>query len=611
MRQFELTDQGGFTLNCLPGLSFSFAPVEGMTAGTAKKAPDGGLLYPLTAPELPEIQCGVHPLSHGLRMTLHADAAAPISEFSYPGELLPLPGDEIVYPYSTGFVFPVEKMLPDFPERLTLMGFGLSMAFWGYLRGDKWLLIAVITNVDAQAQNLRTVDHLQSARVVWLPEKERWGYDREIRFLWGEGGGVTALCHAYRAIADEKGLRVTLREKCRKTPALTQFVGSADMWLWNDDAMHKLYDADAVYHQPTADQYALRLQIAREMKACGMDHVLWSVFDENVDPPTVEAVQSLGYQTTYYDIYTDVIPHDIAHLIPDTRLERCKPRLGCWPDGIRINRDGSRAQAWALKGKDGVFHSQECTCDIVAYDCALHNIPTHSKANGLNGRFIDVILGGASECWDAHHPMTRRTCLQHKLRLLDMVCAENLICGTEEGCEDAVPFFHYNEGLMSPRAYRQYDAGRRMTHIYRADEVTGGVLEYNLSPRYRAPLWQLVYHGCVQSYFYWGDSTGSMPDYIAQRDDLCRLYGEAPLYSFRCADWPRLKEDITASYQRTVPHATRVGWDSMESFEYLDASRLIQRTLFSGGVSVVANFSDDDFCWQGECIPAHTSRIFA
>ena len=46
-----------------------------------------------------------------------------------------------------------------------------------------------------------------------------------------------------------------------------------------------------------------------------------------------------------------------------------------------------------------------------------------------------------------------------------------------------------------------------------------------LNPEIRVPLWGLVYHGCLQSYWYWGDSANHMPELMGLRDAFCTLYG--------------------------------------------------------------------------------------
>ena len=103
-----------------------------------------------------------------------------------------------------------------------------------------------------------------------------------------------------------------------------------------------------------------------------------------------------------------------------------------------------------------------------------------------------------------------------------------------------------------------------------------------------------------------------MPELTRLRDIFCRLYGQPGLYSFRVSDWPRLKPYILASYRATVPAATAVGFAQMERFDVLDSERLIQRTRFSNGVEVVANFNQASaFYYRGrEIAPMSSELIF-
>ena len=355
--------------------------------------------------------------------------------------------------------------------------------------------------------------------------------------------------------------------------------------------MDKLYSENAVYHIPTAAQNAERVRIAREMKSAGMDNVLWSIFDENVDRSTVDEIKKLGYLTTFYDIYTDVIPHEIEELIPDTRRERCKLRRSCYPDGIMRNADGSMQKAWQLKGKDGEFHYQNRICDAAALECASKVVPEHSREFGLEGRFLDVQCVSAGECYDERHPMTRRTSFDYKRGLFEMLHENGLVAGTEVGCEDAAAGFDYDEGMLSPVLARQYDAGRRMTHIYEGDAIEPKIHEIMLNPKYRVPLWELIYHGCVQSYWYWGDSTNCMPELIELRDKFCKLWGLPAIYSFRVSDWERLKPLIVESYNRTTPSSRKLGSAAMVKFEWLDDEGMIQRTTFSDGSVITVDFN--------------------
>ena len=116
-----------------------------------------------------------------------------------------------------------------------------------------------------------------------------------------------------------------------------------------------------------------------------------------------------------------------------------------------------------------------------------------------------------------------------------------------------------------------------------------------LNPRYRIPLWELVYHDCVVSYWYWGDSSNSVPELMPLRDLFDALYGEPPLYSLSASQWEEQKEEIAASYARATKVARRTGFARMVSFEYLTSDRLVQKTRFSNGISVTANFSTEEY----------------
>jgi hypothetical protein len=340
------------------------------------------------------------------------------------------------------------------------------------------------------------------------------------------------------------------------------------------------------------------------MKQLGMTNVLWSIFNENIDKETVDYVKNLGFVTTFYDIYTDVIPHPIIDYITKPRQERCKARLGCWPDGVIKKQNGEFQPAWALKGVDGVFRDQHRLCDAAILDTAKKNIGFRQENYGIEGCFLDVSAVSAVECYDENHPMTRTSAMQHKRNLGSAVSEMQLLCGTEIGCEDVAATIHYNEGMMSPPAFRAPDSGRRMTHIYKGEDVPKSIPDFMLNPKYRVPLWELSFHGSVQSYWYWGDSANCCPELLDTRDRFSALYGLPEIYSFSVDSWDELKQDIAESYKKTSPLAKKLGYCTLDGFEYLTADKLVQRTLFSDGTTVTVNFSKHDVEINGQILAA-------
>ena len=519
--------------------------------------------------------------------------------FLYPPSFDAKSGDIGLFPLGEGFAFPVDD--PDVeirPVRNMFSGSDNSMNFWGILRRIKenegWIVCAVENGNDAQVLTQRGEDGLLRTSISWLPQKGEFGYRRIIRFFIGDKGGITAACKAYRNYRKDRGYVVTLKEKAKKVPNIYKLIGAADVWLWNNDAMYRLYNKDAKDESRPKELLELRCSIAAEMKAKGMEKVLWSEF-EDVNKDTISYINNLGFLTTCYDNFKDVIPKPIEHLMTPTRRKRCR-RIKNWPDDIITDENGYYVNAWMIMGVDGNMYHQHALCDIPAVKCIMEDLPEIMKKKGYSGRFLDVVLATAlSECYHPMHSMTRSDSMYYRKVLLKYVNDAGLVCGTEMGHEDAVPDFNYSEGIMSPPYYRAYDSGRRMTTLYYGDDVPEKIKKFMLNPKYRVPLWELVYHDCIVSYWYWGDSSMSCPEYAHVRDLFNSLYGTPPLYSFDISTWEILKDQIVDSYKRASYVAQKTGYYEMLSFEYLSEDKLVQKTVFADGTAVIANFGEEAF----------------
>lgn len=509
---------------------------------------------------------------------------------SYPSPFDVKAGDREYIAMCEGLVHNTEEYIPLLNPRPLYAGTYNSMSFWGISSGEKWLMAAVITNADAQLDTKRYDDGLYRTSVIWMSEKGEWGYCRELRFYIGAGKPITDICNTYRKVAEQRGLVKTLKERAAENKKIDALAGSANFWIWNNDAMDKLYSKNAAYKIPTAEQFAERVRIAGEMKSMGITDVLWSIMDENIDKPSLESVKNLGFLTAYYDVYTDVIPKTCADKIPETRVKRCENRMEYWPAGIIIKKDGSYCPAWQLMGKDGKMYGQHKLCDCVAAECAKKYVKSHGADNGIDGVFIDVTLCNTEECYSSEHPQTRREAIRAKNKLFETVKKFGMFSGSENGHEDAVRNFEYNEGMMSISGYRMNDSGRRMAEFYDDKEAEEGNFKYMLDPRFRVPLWELVYHDCQTSYWYWGDSTNSIISQMPKRDLFDILYGLPPIYSLKTECWDKIKDKILSSYKRTVPSARKLRYSRMISFEYLTADKQVQKTVFDNGCEITVNF---------------------
>ncbi|MBE6788510.1 MAG: hypothetical protein E7539_02490 [Ruminococcaceae bacterium] len=536
--------------------------------------------------------------------------------FNYPPAFDVQKGDTHIIPYNEGIALDADDPNADVllygDHKMNVCQFSV-MAMWGLLRENRsgpYLLCACDTNYDAGVNFSRDDDGYFRARPYFEPQKSFWGYDRVLRFVVSDEGSVTAMCKNYRKFAEKRGFVRTLKEKAKAVPNVDKMIGAADVWLFNDDAMYKLYNKDAKYTPPTAEQYKKRRDIADDMEKRGIKRVMWSIFDENVDRETVDYIKDKGYLTTVYDVFTDVIQHPIASLMTETRYKRCEPRLAYWPNGIAITENGCLMTAWQLMGKDGNYYYQSRMCDQMCVECAKERIPALNSKINVDGWFLDVVYNFSYECYSPEHPMTRRDSLYYKGQLEKFIEDSGLICGTEIGREDGVPYCVYNEGMLSINEWRSNQAGRRMCELYYGDEIGKTITSYMLNPAYRLPLWELVYHDCMISYWYWGDSHNCCPELMPKRDLFCNLYGVPALFSFNAANYEKLADSIETSYKNTSPLAQELGYEQMTGFEYLSEDYKVQKTQFSNGTCVYVNFSDKAFTLEnGEVIAANDKLV--
>ena len=526
------------------------------------------------------------PESGGIELRLEAEGPMP-EEIAWPPAWRMEDGDVGIFPLGTGVAFPVRDLSFPLPETMPFYcGMSSSMGLFGFQRGALCVLTGVECGSDAVLRNTPENGLLHS-RVVWQSEKGKWGYSRAIRWFFAEGLSEGAA--QYRAWRESLGEVVTLKEKRKRTPELGKLIGAADLWLWDDNNMNRLYARPEVPEKTPRDVR----RIAGELEYLGMDRILWNSF-EGETPEECAFLKSKGFLVGKYDIYRDVLPKTEVDQIIPYRVKR-SVNTKYWPGIVRMDRDGQYGRAWQLHGLDGKLHSQHAVCEIPALKLTMENVPPDVERVGYNSRFIYVQAGSCrQECYHPMHPATRSDSLRYINNQLRFLADIGLVCGVEVGSEATAGAFHFSEGMLSPIPFRAEDAGRRMTTVYRGKEIPPSFSRYMLNPQYRIPLWELVYHDCVVSYWYWGDSSNCCPELMPVRDLFDALYGEPPLYSLTATQWEERKEEIAASYHRVAPAVRATGYARMIAFDLLSPDRCVQRTSFDNGVVITANFSGEE-----------------
>ncbi|MEJ5170728.1 MAG: glycoside hydrolase, partial [Fimbriimonadales bacterium] len=498
-----------------------------------------------------------------LSLTGKGELSEPLA---YPHPWSTRPGMDLVFPLNEGVAFPAGE--PGLPEQWLHLygGHGLCMPFYCQTDGDACLLTVVDTPDDALARFVYDGPTMV-AKLLWEGQKGRFSYPRRWRYELFDRGGYVAAAKRYREIARGKGLLVTMRQKRSKVPAVDLLVGSPNVWVFGDEPV----------------------RTARSLRESGFQRMLWSGGGSAAD---VRAISAMGFLVGEYDIYQDCM--DPAQF---RQLQWTHPQWTSdqWPDGIVLRADGSWEPGWDVETKDGGWIACGVLCDLLAPDVARKRIAAVLREKPFGARFIDTTTASPwRECYHPRHPMTRTESRKAKMDLLRLLPEEfGLVAGSETGHEAAVPWVSYFEGMLSLGPFRVPDAGRNMERT--VDPAPESLRKFQVGHRYRVPLWELVFHDCVCSHWYWGDYQNKVPSVWRQRDLFNILYGTAPMFLFRAEDWPRWKVRMMQTYRDVVPVARAVGYEEMTDHRWLTPDRRVQQTRFANGWVVTVNFGEQPF----------------
>jgi hypothetical protein len=499
----ELTVANEWLSVALDTAEAALSVTDRRNGATYRQLPAGGLMLVEAAAE--DRQLTMRLVQHEgvayFAATVTLDAAEPefIVELTGEGELtaplrFPPPfasqaGESLIMPVNQGISYPVDDATLQPMDYYLYGGHGLCMAWYGATAGEAGWMAIVETPNDAVVGVPRLAGRLALAP-AWVGEKGRFGYPRQMRYVFLDQGGYVAMAHRYRRHAEQQGLVKTLTEKREENADVDLLVGAVNVWCWS----------------PRAVEIVARLQ------AAGMDRILWSA---RAEPEQLERLNAMGVLTSRYDIYQDVM--NPAHF-PHLRGVHPDWTTAAWPDDLILDADGTPIDGWGVQGRDGTWYHCNVLCDRRALDYARERIPAELATHPYRGRFIDTTTASPwRECYHDDHPMTRSESRHWKMELLRYVSEECcLVTGCETGHEASVPFLHFFEGMMSLGPYRVPDAGRRIQDI--VDDVPDLVARFQTGHGYRLPLWELVYSDCVVSHWYWGDYNNKLPALWDRRD---------------------------------------------------------------------------------------------
>ncbi len=544
------------------------------------------LVYPYAEDDTRVLTVHVQVENDSVHMTLDLPVDTPMESLTFPGAIATQSGEWLVLPRASGTLMPVDK--------INLWGF----SFFAWKSSMNFLGV-----VDAEFETgwLMRMEEAWSSEVyfdrsgtgnpilpypVHLAEKGVFGQPRHITYTLIDSGGYVTMAEKQYDYAWQRGYIKIWDEKILENPNITRLIGAADIWL------------GCGYPE-----------VIESMPDYGIDHALINFYgslpsENDICTDEIILANQLGYLTGRYDIYTDVWSPDNT---PGEWM-----RTEGYPQDVIVKADGDLQEGWVHK-EDGLFGKEYqgyYTSSATHLDVARPVIEADLANNPYLARFIDVELAsGLFEDYSTEHPATRQDDMYYRMQLLNLVSnGMELVTGSEEFHEWAVPFFAYSEGTMTilPEENAGYDWASPV------DTVSKDYINYNVSPIYRIPLQQLVYHDAHAATWYTGDGASKVPDFWDDKDLLNALYGSMPLFMPPDVDyWWANVTRFTDSYHIAALTYRETGRAKMIDHRFLTEDRLVQETEFENGWVVTANFRSQPYEDERFPFPLSAKGLYA
>ena len=419
---------------------------------------------------------------------------------------------------------------------------------------------------------------LRAPRVLWVASMGQFSYARRLIYSFVPRGGYVALAKTYRSYVKEQGGLVTFSEKVRHNPNIAKLFGAPSVWG------------------------ALSLDMARQAKAAGVTRMLmqgsrWpGHWGPAATSDSIKAINSLGYLVGEYDNYTDMYRGKVIGGLTVNPAE---------PDDVAVDAAGQPVKGWW----DGNQYMYKRCASL--YPSAIEQVLTSILGSyPFTARFLDVVTGqDLGECYSPKHPLSRSGWRQASMDQLSVARKHGLVVGAEHGVWWAVPYADYFEGMMSGNVY-SWPAGYLVHPKAKDDSVPMAPGEklakwadyetWSIGAANRVPLWELVFHDCVATTWYWGDSNDwlleAAPEVTDRKIAFNVLYGTIPMmWNTPGCSWEKDRDAFLRIYRNVCKFNQVIADKELTAHQFVTADRLVQRTTFSDGIEALANFGEKPY----------------
>jgi hypothetical protein len=455
----------------------------------------------------------------------------------------------------------------------------LSMPFWSFAFGGGTFTYQLISDIQSEVCISRQQTGLRAtASNAFRLRDHLRAYELE---MWPGGASPIAPALEYREGLIRSGSFVSLADKIRINPMVERLLGAIHMYVWGDGRTPAFL---------------------ADLHRAGIHRALIS-YDQNERARTqlvgrefITAAKAAGYLVGPYDTYANaqdpVSGEDAVSLWPGD----------LFPAGCILNRD--------LKPRKG-FAGRGCELSSEALEKAeraaetLTRRLTNRLKDGANAYFLDVdAFGELYDDYSPAHPMSKAADRENRLRRMRRIRERGVVLGSEEGAGWSVPVIDFAHGALSVQnAYlwpKKKEFGGwwppdRPRIFFQRVVLDAEFISAKYDPAYRLPLYETVFHSSVVATDRWDVPLAKFPEVAVRRQLLELLYGVPSIWAMDRRSVRESQATLTGLAQFFEPLHKRIGTAPLESFTFVTADRLVQRTTFGKDVVLTANFGSAGF----------------
>ena len=356
------------------------------------------------------------------------------------------------------------------------------------------------------------------------------------------------------------------------------------------------------------------VKMLKQIKEAGFDRMQfcldgWSGVEKR--PEVALIADQMGYLFGTYDSFHSI--HDPALKGTDATWSTAQFDKELYETGAIVRKDGEKRGGFKKQGYK--------LSPIAARPYVEKRVNENMKKVPYNYYFVDCdAFGEVYDDYSPLHPATQAEDVRARNdRLAWIRDTYKVVIGSEGGSSYAAPVIHIAEGMFGPGfGWGDSDLKDKTSEYYLGSYFPPDgpaiflkqvplkekyqYLYYD--PRFRLPLYEIVFHDSVVTTNHWGNSSlkfKTVLDTVALTE---LLYQVPPLYHLNIDEFKKHKETIRKHYDFFSPLHRELGFSQMTDFAWLTPNRLVQRTVFDDKVEMVANFTEQPFKYQEIVIPS-------